>query len=260
MRWLPVKAVARRHAYMLWRSPPRVFDVSVWPFVDVLLFGSLANFVRNGTVSAATGYLLSGIILWHVVYQAQIGVATGLMEETWSRQMLSLMVAPITELEYVAGVALFGLVKLVIGVGVVALATVVMFGFDLTSLGWGFVPIAAILLVVGWSIALGVMGLILRYGSGAEILTWGIMFIVISLSGIFYPVEALPGAIQPISLALPSTHALTAARGLVDGRGMDWGQMTIAAGGTVVTVIVMLAYVRWMLATFRRRGFVTRYS
>ncbi len=36
---------SRRHAYVLVRSPHRLFDVSLWPLVDVLLFGSLAAFV-----------------------------------------------------------------------------------------------------------------------------------------------------------------------------------------------------------------------
>ena len=40
--WLRMRAIARRHAYVLIRSPHRLFDVTLWPLVDVLLFGSLA--------------------------------------------------------------------------------------------------------------------------------------------------------------------------------------------------------------------------
>ena len=123
--WLRILAVARRHAYVLYRSPHRLFDVTVWPIVDTLLFGSLGvYFVSQGgpgsPAQAGVAYLLSGIVLWHVVYQAQIAVSTGFMEETWSRNLLSLMVTPLRELELVAGIALFGLAKLVMGVGVVA--------------------------------------------------------------------------------------------------------------------------------------------
>ena len=80
-------AIARRHAYVLKRSPHRLFDVTLWPLVDVLLFGSLGVFVSHhgGTKSIAFAYLLSGIVLWHVVYQSQIALSTGLLEETWSR-------------------------------------------------------------------------------------------------------------------------------------------------------------------------------
>ena len=76
-----------------------------------------------------------------------MSVATGFLEETWSRNLLNLMVTPLTELEYGAGVALFGLVKLAIGVGVVSLVAFALFAFEITSLGLALIPLVAILLV-----------------------------------------------------------------------------------------------------------------
>lgn len=260
--WLRVRAVARRHAYVLKRSPHRLFDVALWPLVDVLLFGSLGVFVSKGHGSAvsAFGYLLSGIVLWHVVYQSQIALSTGLLEETWSRNMLNLMVTPLTEVEYVLGVMLFGMVKLAIGTFVVALGALGFYAFAITDLGWGLVPIVAILLVVGWVIALFVIGIVLRFGSGAEALAWGIMFVVMPLSGVFYPVRALPGLLRPIGLALPTTHAFIAARALLDHHGLEWGQLAIATATTAGLLVAAVAFVVGMLVLFRRRGYVTRYS
>ena len=263
--WLRILAVARRHAYVLYRSPHRLFDVTVWPIVDTVLFGSLGvYFVSQGgpgsPAQAGVAYLLSGIVLWHVVYQSQIAVSTGFLEETWSRNLLNLMVTPLREVEYVAGVALFGLIKLAMGVGVVALTAFAFYAFDITDLGWSLIPIASILLIVGWVIALFVMGLVVRFGSGAEALAWGILFVVMPLSGVFYPVEALPWVLRPIAQALPTTHAFNAGRAVMDGRTMPWGELGIAAGTTVVAAVIGLAFVTRMLASFRTRGYITRYS
>ena len=263
--WLRMWAIARRHAYVLLRSPHRLFDVTVWPIVDTVLFGSLGVFfARQGgpasPAQAGVAYLLSGIVLWHVVYQAQIAVSTGFMEETWSRNLLSLMVTPLRELELVAGIALFGLAKLVMGVGVVALAAFAFYAFDVTSLGIGLLPVIAVLLMAGWAISLFVVALMLRFGNGAEALAWGIMFVVMPLGGVFYPVEALPAFFQPISALLPTTHAFAAGRQLVDGGPMPWGELALAAVGTVVAIAAALAFLAWMLRVFRRRGYVTRYS
>ncbi len=260
--WLRVRAIARRHAYVLLRSPHRMFDVTLWPLVDVLLFGSLAAFVGQPGASSGTraaGYLLAGIVLWHVIYQSQIAVSTGFLEETWSRNLLNLMVTPVRESEYVAGVALFGMVKLLIGIGVMVLGALVFFSFDTSSLGFGLLPIAAVLLLVGWCISLLVIGIVLRFGSGAEALAWGVMFVVMPLSGVFYPVSALPDVLQPLALALPTTHAFAALRGLVDGKGLDWAQLGIAAASVAVLLAFSLAFLTRMLALFRRRGYITRY-
>jgi len=263
LSWLRMRAVARRHAYVLARSPHRLFDVTLWPLVDVLLFGSLAAYVGSGSASSGTraaGYLIAGIVLWHVIYQSQIAVSTGFLEETWSRNLLNIMVTPVREVEYVGGVALFGMLKLFIGVGVVALGALVFYSFDLTTLGFGLVPIAAVLLLVGWMISLFVIGIVLRFGAGAEALAWGVMFVVMPLSGIFYPVDALPALLQPIALALPTTHAFAALRGLVDGNSLDWGQVALAAISTAVLAVLALWFVVRMLKTFRRKGLITRYT
>lgn len=263
MSWLRIRAIAKRHAYVLLRSPHRLFDVTLWPLVDVLLFGALAEFVGGSDRSAgaqAGGYLLAGIVLWHVVYQSQIALSTGFLEETWTRNLLNLMVTPLREVEYVAGVALFGAVKLVIGVGLMVLGALAFFSFDTWELGFGLIPIATVLLVVSWAIAMFVIGLVLRYGSGAEAFAWGVMFLLLPLSGVFYPTDSLPDMIRPLARVLPTTHAFTALRDLVDGDPLDWGRVGIAALGAVVMLGLSLAWVVHMLRQFRRRGYITRYT
>ena len=193
MRWVRVKAIARRHWYVLLRAPQRWFDVLIWPVVDAVLFGSIGLYFgsQSGNGEQAAGFLLAGIILFHVLFQAEISLSTGFMEETWSSNLLNLLTTPLREVEYGAGVMLFGLAKLAIGVGTVSLVALALFAFNITSLGLALIPLVAILLVVGWAIALFVIGLILRVGQGAEILAWGFIALIMPLSGIFYPVSAL---------------------------------------------------------------------
>jgi ABC-2 type transport system permease protein len=264
MRWHAVLAIAKRQALVLQRSPHRLFDVTIWPIVDTLLFGSIAVFFArsaggaNGKTGAA--YLICGVLLWHVVYQSQIGLATGFLEETWSRNLLSLMVTPLSEAEWVAGVVLFGLLKLLMGVGAVAVMVAVLYAFDVTTLGFALLPIVAVLLAAGWAVALFVIGMVLRFGSGAEALVWGILFVVMPLSGTFYPTSALPRLLRPVSALLPTTHAFAAARSVLDGDGTPWRSLGIAALTTGLALVASIAFVRAMLATFRKRGYVTRYS
>lgn len=261
--WLRVRAIARRNAYVLVREPHRLFDVTLWPLVDVLMFGALAAFVGRGGAGGgqqAAGYLLAGIILWHVVYQSQIAVSTGFLEETWTRNLLNLMVTPIRETEYVGGVVLFGLVKLVMGVSLMAIGALAFFSFNVGTVGPALVPIAAVLLVVGFAISLLVIGFVLRFGHGAEALAWGVMFVLMPLSGIFYPIDALPRFIRPLALALPTTYAFTALRRVVDGEPLDWGLIGIGACGAVALSAVAAWFLIRMLRLFRARGYVTRYS
>ena len=101
------------------------------------------------------------------------------------------------------------MVKLVLGIAVMTIAAFAFFSFHAWSLGIGLIPIAAVLLVVGWAISLFVMGIVLRFGTGAEALAWGIMFVVMPLSGVFYPVERAARVPAPGRAARcrPPTHS-----------------------------------------------------
>ena len=256
-----IRAVSRRHSYVMLRSPHRLFDVTVWPLFDLLLFGSIGVFAGRLDASGRAGAaFLSGIFLWHVVYQSSISLSTGFLEETWTRNLLNLMVTPLREVEYAVGVALFGFVKLGLGVLIVGVGSAVAFSFNVTAVGWGVLPVAAVLLTVGWVIALFVIGLVLRFGAGAEAMAWGILFFVMPLSGVFTPVDVLPGPLQPVAQVLPTTRAFEVTRGLVAGEPIDWSELAWAAALAACAVVLATAFVARMLALFRRRGYVTRYS
>jgi ABC-2 type transport system permease protein len=261
MSWLRIRAVARRHAYVLQRSPQRWFDVIIWPVVDAVMFGAIGVYFadQSGAGAKGAGFLLAGILLFHVVFQAEVSLATGFMEETWSRNLLNLLVTPLREGEYVAGVVLFGLAKLAMGVSTVGLVALVLFAFNVTDIGLALVPIVGLLLVVGWAVGLIVIGLILRVGQGAEILAWGLLAMLMPLSGIFYPVSALPGLLQPLGTALPTTHIFVAARTVLEGNTLPWDELAIAAVGTGVLAVGAVWFVVRMLAVFRNRGFISRH-
>ncbi len=257
-----VSAVVRRHALVHKRAPHRWFDVLAWPVVDTVIWGSIGRFVdqQGGAARAGAAYMLSGILLMHVLYQSNIAVATGFLEETWSRNVLNLMVTPLREAEHLAGLVVVGLARLVVGMAMVALASAGLYAFDVTDAGLGLVPVVAVLMAVGWCIALVVIGMVLRFGHGAEVLAWGLLFIVVALSGTFYPLDALPGLVRPVSALLPSSHAFEAARTLIDGNPLPWERIAVAALGLAVMVPAALAFALRMLHTFRLRGYVNRYS
>ena len=260
--WLRVRTVVRRHGYVLWRSPHRWFEIVVFPFVDVLLFGSLGAFVaqENDASRASAPYLLAGIMLFHFLFQSQIALSTGFMEETWTRNLLNVMTTPVREIEYVAGLVVYGMAKLLGAMAMVSLAALVLYSFGLGEIGWGLLPIAAILIVLGWALALFMIGLLLRYGQSAEILVWASTFLILAISGVFNPVDSIPGALQPLARNLPTTHAFTAGRALLDGEPIPWHELRVAAVGTALLLTASIAYVTRKLAQFRHRGYITRYS
>jgi ABC-2 type transport system permease protein len=260
--WLRVRTVVRRLTYVVARTPDRWFLLFVFPFIDVILFGSIGAYVvqQGGSARGAPPYLLAGIMLNHFLFQTEVSVATGFMEETWSRNLLNMMTTPVREVEYVVALALFALAKLTAAMVTVSVAALAFYSFGLGELGWGLIPLGLALILSGLAMGLWMIGLLLRYGQSAEIFTWATSFLVLALSGVFNPIRAIPGPLQPVSQLLPTTYAFEAMRTLLDGEAMPWGDLARAGFGGLALLIVSAVFLTRMLATFRRRGFVTRYS
>lgn len=256
-----VWAVARRQAYVQGRAPHRWFDVVIWPVVDTVIWGSIGRYVeiQGGAERSGLVYMLTGILLMHVLYQSNISVSTGFMEETWSNNLLNVMVSPVRDSEYLAGLITIGIAKLAVGLSMVAIAAGLLYSVNVLTVGWAFVPIAAVLMMVGLCISMLVISFVLRFGNGAEILAWGVLFVVVALSGAFYAVDALPALLRPVSLALPSTHAFEAARTVLDGHPLPWGELGWAVVGIAVLLPLAIFNLRHTMDVFRRRGYIARF-
>ncbi|HMK12625.1 MAG TPA: hypothetical protein VK461_13630, partial [Acidimicrobiales bacterium] len=101
-----MQAIARRHAIVFKRSPHRWFDVAA-PAIDSILFGSLAVVLAKSTPgdSKTVPAVLTGLLLFHILFASNLALSTGFLEETWTRSLLNLMVTPLRETEYIIGTA-----------------------------------------------------------------------------------------------------------------------------------------------------------
>ncbi|MBN8903454.1 MAG: ABC transporter permease, partial [Rhodospirillales bacterium] len=110
------------------------------------------------------------------------------------------------------------------------------YAFNLFALGPVLVLFFINLMIMGWAVALGVVSLILRHGSGAEALAWGILFGLAPFSAVFYPVSVLPAVVQPIAWVLPSSHVFEGMRGVLLDGVVHWEQLAAAFGLNVVWI------------------------
>jgi ABC-2 type transport system permease protein len=170
------------------------------------------------------------------------------------------MTTPLTEGEYAAGLALYAGLKTVLAMVAISLTALGFFGFGLGEIGWSLVPIVGVLLMVGWAVALFNIGLMLRFGQSAEIFTWGTNFLLLAVSGVFNPVSALPGALQPIARVLPTTYGFSASRTVLDGGALPWDDIARGYLGGVIAIALGYLFIIKMLSTFRARGYITRFS
>ena len=244
-----VGAMMLRHFYLMRSSWPRLLELIYWPLVQMLMWGFLQTYLNqhSGFIAAAGGTLIGAILLWDVLIRGQLGLSVSFLEEMWSRNMANLLISPLGPGEFVAALMAMSLIRLVVSIVPVTLLAIWFFGFNLWGLGFGLAAFFANLLLSGWAVGIVVSGLILRNGLGAEGLAWTLMFLILPLCAVFYPVTVLPAFLQPVAWALPPTYVFEGMRAILIDHTFRVDLMVealvINAGFITVAIFVFLRLV-----------------
>jgi ABC-2 type transport system permease protein len=212
-----IGALMLRHLYLLRSSWTRLAELIYWPLVQMVMWGFLQNYLntQSGAMARAGGTLIGAILLWDILIRGQLGLSVSFLEEMWSRNLANLFISPLTAGEFLIALMGMSFIRLVIGVVPVTLLAIWFFGFNLWSLGLALGAFFANLLLSAWAVGTIVSGLILRNGMGAESLAWTLMFLIMPVTAVFYPVAVLPAFIQPLAWALPPTYVFEGLRALL---------------------------------------------
>lgn len=252
-----IRAILRRHLYLLLGSWPRLLDLVYWPTVQMVLWGFITQFLvgQSGWVAQAAGVFLSAVLLWDALFRGQLGFSICFVEELYARHLGHLFVSPLRPVELVVANFAVSLVRVLIGVGGASLLAVPIFQFSLAgTLGWALIPFFAVMMLFGWAIGLIVAGLVLRLGLGAESLAWAAIFFIQPFSGVYYPVATLPAAVRWVSWLLPTAPVFEGMRAVVVEHRFDLGLLLLALALLAVWLVAAAAAFTLLFDSARRRG------
>jgi ABC-2 type transport system permease protein len=251
-----IGAMVRRHWYVISASGPRAAELVFWPLVSMLMWGFLQTHLAKATSLAANaaGLFVGGVLLWDILVRSQLGFSIAFLEEIWSRNLGHLMMSPLRPAELVGSLMLVSLIKLAVAMVPVAILAYIFFGFNLLGLGIAFAAFFANLIFMSWALGLLSTGAVLRWGMGAESVAWLIVFLLLPISCVYYPVATLPTWLQPLAHALPSTYVFEGLRALVLQHSFHGSDMFRAFLLNLVYVAAAYAIFRTLLHSARRNG------
>src|SRR5580693_4508342 len=199
-----VAAMVLRYLYLLRSSWPRVFELVYWPSVQLFVWGFLQSYIAQnaGFFARAGGMFIGAVLLWDVLFRGQLGFSVSFLEEMWARNLGNLMISPLRPIELVSALMIMSIVRLAIGMVPVSLLAIAIFGFNIYGMGFGLAAFFANLILTSWSVGIVVSGVLLRNGMGADSLDWTLMFVLMPLTCVYYPVATLPAWLQVISWCL----------------------------------------------------------
>jgi ABC-2 type transport system permease protein len=251
-----IGAMVLRYAYLLRSSGIRIIELIYWPFLQMLTWGFLQQYLAGNTnkLAQSAGVLIGAVLLWDILFRSKIGFSTTFIEEMWSRNLGNLLTSPLRPFELVLALSVWSVLRLLVSMVPVAGAAYLIFGFNLLSLGLALAAFFVLLVLTSWSLGLLSAGVILRYGLGAEELAWSLAFILLPLSCVYYPVAVLPDWLQPVALALPPTHVFEGMRSILLNGTFDANELWWALSLNALYLLIGYLAFRWFLQSARING------
>lgn len=233
-----IRALVRRHAYLLLRSWPRIVSMMYYPTVTMVLWAFLTLYLAPTTsiLRDAPGYFIGAVLLWEVLFRGQLAVSLTFIDEMHARNLGSLFVSPLRLSEFIGGQLALSALRTLIGVGGACMFAWLLFHYSIFSLGFPLIAYFMSLLMFGWAVGLAVSAMILRWGLGAEELAWAAVFLILPVSGVYYPIAVLPAWLQGVAQALPSAHVFEGMRALLLDGAFRWDHFWWAVGLNAVYI------------------------
>ena len=211
-------AVWRRN-FLVWRklAIPSILGNLADPLI--MLFGlgyGLGAVLGNMGGTSYFAYLAAGFVASSTMYAATFeslfsAFSRMHVQKTWD----AILNAPMTLEDVVAGEWAWAATK-ALAAGVCMLAVIAAFGYAAWPLALAAIPVVALVGLAFAGVGLSVNALATGYDFFSYYMTL-VLTPMMMLSGVFFPVEQLPAAVQAAAQALPLYHGVALARPLLLG-------------------------------------------
>jgi ABC-2 type transport system permease protein len=256
--WLRVSGLVLRYVYLHRRSIARLGEIFFWPVMNLFMWGFLTAYMQRLVLPDAVTYFLGSMILWDMFYRAQVAVALSLTEEMWVKNILNLLIAPVSMFELVLAMCCVGTSKALINAVVLGVLAYLLHAFNLLHLGFMLVPCFLNLLLFAWTVGLGTMALVIRYGVAGEALAWGLPFLIQPFAAVFYPIDVFPPWLQLVARALPPSYIFESMRLVLRTGAADASMLLTALVLNIIYLAAGAVFFGWILRHARRQGYLSR--
>ena len=260
MKWYRVRAIYSRHMLESRRNFERITDLVYWPLIDVLMWGFFSAYLaRSGSLDPLRAeFLVVAAVFWSLFRGVQRDLAIGLLSELWARNLTSLLTTPLTLLEYMTGLTTMAISKANLSF---LMAIVIAAPFyrlvNLQSL-LSTAPFVVPLELFGLAVGIIVSGIVMRYSTRVQSVTWSVTGFLLPISCVFFPIAALPAFLKPVSRLLPTAQSFEGIRSVIGGSAFPWWNLSSGVALAIIWTVGATAFFDRIVRQARGLGLLVK--
>lgn len=232
-----IGALFIRHFYAI-LGPFELINIFYWQLFDIIIFGFLAQSMVGGGLSQQL--ILTKLALFYFVARTTIGAAFALFRDLIDSSFTGIMATPIRNWQLLSALFLLGVFDSIVSVSVASGAMYIFFGVSVLKLSWWLLPIIGLLIWSGIILGTLVLAFLVTFGKKASVI-FVMSWLIVPISGVFYPVEIMPYAVQVLASGVPVYHVMHAIRCVLGAQ---------AGAGHALVMATILNSIYFLLALF----------
>ncbi len=262
MRTRPIAAILLRRFYLVRTSPARLLPLFVWSAVDIVLWGFITRYLNVVTAPQIdfVGVLVGAVLFWNFFTRVMFGVTTTFLEDVWSRNFLNLFATPLSIAEYLTGLVISSIATSTIGLAVMLVLAVALFGLPFLVFGLALIPFLLVLFLFGIALGVFAIAMVLRYGPAAEWFAWPIPAVLSPFAAVFYPVAILPTWMQYVARLLPPSYVFESMRAILADAPLVWTDLLWAFSLAGLHILLACGLFIRVYRHAVRTGLLARYT
>jgi len=250
-----VLAVFYRYFYGFRRAGIHISDLFYWPLIDILLWGLASTWLMNAHLNTNIPLvIMTAVIFWQITSRGSLDISVSLLVEFWHRNLVNFFSTPLRIGEWICGVLLFSMLKLLISVLFGTLCVYLLYSLNIYNIGWQFLPFASMLMIFGWTTGFIAASAILYWGRKVETLAFMFGMIFAPFSAVFYPVSILPPTVQIISWSLPTTYVFEGMRKILSHEPFPLSYFGMSLFLNIIYLTLTLLLFRFSLNQSKKKG------
>ncbi len=249
-----ILAVVRRHFLLTFRRLDRILNVLYWPFLNIILWGITSVWMQQQSNQPIVMMVLTGLILWQIVFRVNLEIAKGLFEELLHHNVVNLFSSPITFAEWVAGMMIMGVINMFLVFACCIIAVWFLYQINIFILGWHLIPYMLSLLISGWFIGFFICGLLIYWGLKAQDFVFTVGWVFSPFSAIYYPLDILPPYVQSIGKCLPMTYVFESMRGILTNTSVPAYYLPLSFGLNILYLSFALIFFKYLFEKSKEKG------
>jgi len=234
----------------------RLIEMSLFPITTLILWGLFAVYSRQYAAEAGM-LVLVGNLLWSFAHLAQQEANMLMMEDLWTFNLRHILVAGVSEVEYMLG-KLCSSTAIAVSVGAVMGVIAHAFGAPLAEYGMTTLLLAVITLLGSLAMAVMIAGTVIVAGREYAFLSWSTLHFLVFFSAPFFSPSLLPAGIRWITVFMPFTRVFEIGRAMVAHAPVTGTMLGSAFLVVLVYVVLAWPYYLWAYRHARKTGMLAR--